>query len=152
MFDEIAKTIKPVIVEHNLELYDIEYVKEHGENILRIFLDKKGGINLDDIVVVTPLISALMDELDIIKNEYLLEISSPGAERELRQRADFDDNLNEYVYVKLVNPTKGMDEVEGYLCEVDNSGIKIAYLNKAVKKELKIDWNNIKLARQAIKF
>ncbi|MDR1781669.1 MAG: ribosome maturation factor RimP [Bacilli bacterium] len=152
MFEKIKESILPIINEYNLELYDVEYVKEHNENILRIFIDKKGGISLDDIVEVTPLISDLMDEIDIIKNEYLLEISSPGAEKVFKNRTHFEDNINEFVYVKFINPLKGMNDVEGYLLDVNDEGITIQYLVKAVKKQISINWDNIKLARQAIKF
>ncbi|MDR3215499.1 MAG: ribosome maturation factor RimP [Bacilli bacterium] len=152
MLEKIKKNIEPIILEHELMLYDLEYVKEHNENILRIFVDKEGGIDLDDIVEITPLISVLMDDIDLINDEYLLEISSPGAEKKLNTRTHFDNSLNEYIYVELNNPIKGIESVMGYLIAVDDDHIKVKHFVKGVKKEIDIAWDNIKLAHQAVKF
>ena len=91
------KALKNLIESHvrslDYELYDLEYVKERRSNILRVMIDKKTGIDIDDCVKVSETISALLDETDPIQDDYSLEVSSPGAERKLRNREEIKNAI-----------------------------------------------------------
>ncbi|MDF9866590.1 ribosome maturation factor RimP [Bacilli bacterium PM5-3] len=152
MLDKIQEAILPAINKIELTLYDMEYVKEGNEYYLRVYLDSPKGIDLEMIVEASREISDILDELDPIKDEYILEVSSPGAEKPLKTIEHFNDALNEYVRIEMKDPKEGLDAVEGYLIELDDNYLVIEYLVKTAKKQIKIDFENVKKARLAIKF
>ncbi|MEG0277396.1 MAG: ribosome maturation factor RimP, partial [Coprobacillus sp.] len=134
------------------ELFDIEYVKEGNDNFLRIYLDKPGGIDLNMIVDASKEISEILDKVDPIEDEYFLEVSSPGAERPLKNEEQLKDAVGEYVRIELIDPKAGMDALEGTLIKFEDNVAIIEYMDKTRKKEFAIDYENIRLARLAIKF
>ena len=152
MLEKIEKAIMPMIEEMELILYDFEYVKEGQDNFLRIYLDCANGIDLETIVEASRAISDVLDELDPIEAEYILEVSSPGAERVLKSKAHLQEVINEYIRVELKNPAAGIDAVEGYLVSFENDELIIEYLVKTTKKQITIAYDNVKKARLAIKF
>ena len=79
----------PVLAEHNFELWDVEYVKEGSSKFLRIYIDKPGGITVDDCEVVSRAFGDLLDQEDFIEESYILEVSSPGLGRPLKKEKDF---------------------------------------------------------------
>ena len=152
MLDKIKNAILPAVNEMNLSIYDIEYVKEGNEFFLRIYLDREGGIDLEAIVEATKVISDILDEIDPIEGEYMLEISSPGAEKPLNTIEHLSNSINEYVRIELNNPKAGLDSVEGYLLAFDGKVLEVEYQIKTSKKRIQIDYDNVKKARLAIKF
>ena len=92
--------IEPLLSDTPYEIYDVEYVKEGTEWYLRIFIDKEGGIDLDDCETVTDLINDPLDELDPIAEAYFLEVSSPGVERHLKSVRHFENAVGEKIRVK----------------------------------------------------
>ena len=152
MLADIKEVILPVVQEMALEIYDIEYVKVENDYYLRIYLDRPTGIDLDLIVEASRVISDLLDDLDPIDNEYILEVSSAGAERELKTNEHFKKALNEYIRVEMKDPKAGRDFVEGYLLAFENDILTIKYQDKTRRKMLEISYDNIKKARLAIKF
>ena len=102
---------------------------------------------MDTCVAVSEAISLKMDEEDPIKGEYYLEVSSPGVEKPLKTFEQVKASVGKYVYAKFINPTAGMDEVEGFI-----KTIEFEYLVKNIKKRIKIDYSNIKFIRLAVKF
>ncbi|WP_233511853.1 hypothetical protein [Absiella sp. AM54-8XD] len=96
-------------------------------------------------------ISECLDEADLISAEYFLEVCSPGAERELKDEAQIKAAIGEYVYVKLRNPKAGMDEVKGYLKSMEENEVLIEYMDKAVKRKVSIELDNISLIRLSVK-
>lgn len=152
MQDKIRELIQPVVKQLDLTIYDIEYVVENNTNFLRIYLDKEQGITLNDVVDATKAITEVLDQADPITEEYVLEVSSPGAERPLNTPEQLKDAIDEYIFVKFVNPQDGMDFVTGYLRSFKNDVLEIEYLVKNIKKKMNVEYNNVAKAHLAIKF
>lgn len=117
--------VLPFINEHNFELFDVEYVKEGGSFYLRVYLDKEGGINIDDCEITSRFLSEKLDEEDYIEESYILEVSSPGLGRPLKKEKDFKRSLGEEVEVKTYRAKavegygKGVKDFSGILTEYD---------------------------------
>lgn len=100
------KMLEPVMEEHHFELVDVEYVKEAGNWYLRAYVDKEGGITLDDCELVNRTWSDLMDQDDFIEDAYILEVSSPGLGRQLKKEKDYQRSIGEDVDVKFYGSRK----------------------------------------------
>ena len=100
------KLLEPIMEENHFELVDVEYVKEAGNWYLRAYVDKEGGITLDDCELVTRAWSDLMDENDFIPEAYILEVSSPGLGRQLKKEKDFKRSIGQDVDVKFYQSRK----------------------------------------------
>ena len=109
------KMLQPILTENNFELYDVEYVKEGNNWYLRVFIDKEGGINVDDCELVSRRLSDLLDKDDFIPDAYILEVSSPGLGRELQKDKLFDRRIGEEVEIKLYKPMNKQKEWVGIL-------------------------------------
>ena len=96
----VEKFLTPIMEENNYELVDVEYVKEAGTWYLRAYIDKPGGINVDDCEVVSRAFSDLLDEKDFIDDAYILEVSSPGLGRPLKKDKDFKRSVGEEVEIR----------------------------------------------------
>lgn len=123
--NEIQEDIRSIVESKNLELYYIEYVKESGENYLRIYIDSSDGISLDDCESVSRPISDLLDEKDPIDEGYYLEVSSPGIYRTLYTDKHMKDNINKSVLVKLNSLLNGKKKYEGILKNFSNDFVTI---------------------------
>lgn len=153
LLDKIKVMIEPILESNDVYLDDIEYVQDNKEWYLRIFVEKNNGsLDMDTCVAVSEAISLKLDEEDPIKGEYYLEVSSPGVEKPLKTFEQVKDSIGKYVYVKLFNPTAGLDEFEGFIKTIEDEMIEFEYLVKNIKKRVKIDYNNIKFIRLAVKF
>ena len=153
MLEKIKSFIDPILVDHDCYLDDIEYVQEKNEWYLRIYIDKNNDhLDMDTCVAVSEAISTKMDEIDLIKNEYYLEVSSPGAEKPLKTLEKVQQSIGEYVYIQFKNPTNGMDEVYGTILNVDDHDIELQYMVKNIKKKCHIDYDNVAFIRLAVKF
>jgi ribosome maturation factor RimP len=109
--------IAPIIEEHSFELVDLEYVKEGSDWYLRAYIDKPGGINIDDCEAVSRAFSDLLDEKDFIEDAYILEVSSPGLGRPLKKDKDFKRNLGKKIECKSYKSINGQKEFAGILKE-----------------------------------
>ena len=143
--------------ELNLEIIDVEWVNEYGTNILRITADSPTTLTIDEATSLNEAISEGLDLLDLIEDEYMLEVSSPGIERELKTDEDIVNNINNYVHIDFLNhysitQKNKVLELEGYLRNYSNNVIEIEYNNRGQIKKLSINKDEIKLIRQAIKF
>jgi len=107
--DIVARVLEDILPGTGLELVDVEYVKER-EWYLRVFLDKPGGIELEDCQRISEALGAKLDEMDPIKESYLLEVSSPGLDRPLKKERDFERNLGKKIDVHLYEPLPGSKE------------------------------------------
>ncbi|CEO05921.1 ribosome maturation factor RimP [Paraclostridium sordellii] len=145
----VEELVLPITNEHNIELVDVEYVKEAGEYYLRIFIDKDGGVSLNDCEVVTRAINPILDEKDPIKENYFLEVSSPGLDRPLKKEKDFIRYAGRDVEVKLYRPINKLKHFEAELVElVDNKIVKLVVDGE----EMEFNKKDIALIRLAIKF
>ena len=133
--ERVETLIKPTIEKIGYDLYDIEYVKEGKNYYLRIFIDKPEGIDIQDCEKVNDAINDLLDEADYIKEQYFLEVSSPGIERTLRKDKHLEQNIGSEVHVKLFQKDKqGKKEYQGILQGFDEEKIKLDEIEK--QKEL----------------
>ncbi len=119
------KLILPILEKENFELVDVEYVKEAGVMYLRAYIDKPGGITIDDCELVSRALSDELDKEDFISEEYTLEISSPGLGRPLKKDKDFDRSIGSEVDIKLFKPIDGEKEYSGILKSYNATSVEI---------------------------
>ena len=123
---EIVRSLAlPVADELGLEIWDIRYLKEGSQWFLRIFIDKAGGVSIDDCVDFTHRINPLLDEADPIEGAYCLEVSSPGLERELSRPEHFERYVGKRVKIKTIRPVDGKREFDGVLEDYSHPNITI---------------------------
>ena len=122
---QIYEMVKPIADELNYEIYHIEYVKENGEYYLRIYIEKEGGITLNDCEALSRRVSDLMDEKDPIAEAYFLEVSSPGLNRTLFTEAHYKRFVGREVMVKLTKAIEGKKSIKGILKEVNEDSIVV---------------------------
>ena len=113
----------PILQELSFELVDVEYVKEVGTWYLRAYIDKPGGIDINDCETVSRALSDLLDEKDFIDDSYVLEVSSPGLGRPLRKEKDFLRSIGEEVDVRTFRPIDHQKEFTGVLKSFDKEKI-----------------------------
>ena len=130
--ENIATSVRPIVEAENLELVDVEYVKEGGNWYLRIFIDKLGGVDLDDCQAVSEKIDTLLDELDPISQAYFLEVSSPGLERPLKKPEDFQRFKGHLVNITTFAPVDGAKSFTGKLMDYTEEGIQVEVKGKPV--------------------
>lgn len=153
LLDTIRDAIAPMTNEMKLNICDIEYVKEGKDYFLRVILeDEDGFIDLDTCASASELISKKLDELDLIDNEYFLEVCSPGAEKPIKNKEEMTNAIGKHVYLELKNEVKGLKEFTGDLLNFENNIILLEYRDKAVTRKVELDYENIKKARLAVKF
>mgnify|MGYP000391047652 CR=1 FL=1 len=116
-----AKLAQPFVEAAGCSLWDVEYVKEAGEWFLRFYIDKEGGISINDCEAVSRPLSDALDEADPIEGSYTLEVGSAGAERALKRPSDFQQFLGSPVLVKLYRAREGRKEFAGYLKGYDEA-------------------------------
>ena len=119
---EIAE---PIAKELGLTLWDVRFQKEGANWFLRIFIDKPGGINIDDCVNMSHAIDGPLDELDPIEQSYSLQVSSPGIERELIRDFHFEQFLGENVTVRFIHAYEGKRDYKGVLVGYDNGNVTV---------------------------
>ena len=137
--EKVEKLLKSKIEDIGYELYDVEYAKEGKNYFLRIYIDKKDGIDLKDCEKVNDLINPILDEANYIKEGYFLEVSSPGIERILRKEKHLKDNLESEVLVKLFKKDeKNNKEYQGILKDFNNEYIVLQCEDEVKKKKKNI--------------
>lgn len=143
---------KPIIEDMGYYLVDVEYVKEGKNRILRFLIDSENGVDIDDCAIISERISSALDETDPIEAEYILEISSPGAERPLKTKEDIYRSINKYVNVRLKEPINNRTVYEGDLLAFDGETLTLQYRDKTVTKTVNINYDQVAKIRLAIKF
>ena len=119
--------ITPIVEANGFELVDVEYIKEGGTWYLRAYIDKPGGIMVDDCEVVSRELSDILDEKDFIDEAYILEVSSPGLGRPLKKEKDFARSLGEEVEVRTYRAIDRQKEFIGILKDYDKDTVTIEY-------------------------
>lgn len=146
---EIEQIVLPITEANDLELVDVEYVKEGGEFFLRVYIDKEGGVSLNECELVTRALNPILDEKDPIKDNYYLEVSSPGLDRPLKKDKDFVKYQGRDVEIKLYKSIDGSKLHEGELVGLtEDKNIKVIIDNK----EVEFNKKDVALIRLAIKF
>lgn len=140
---KVREIVLKACEEMNLDFYDIEQANEGGQKVVRVMADTEEGISINQCVDLNRLLCEMIPE-DMIAGEYVLEVSSPGAERKLRNIDEIKASIGKYVFVKLYEKVDGSKEYYGDLVAVDGDVIKI--------DELEIPYDKIATIRWAIKF
>ena len=138
----------PIAEENDVEIYDVEYVKEGGEWYLRAYIDKEGGVNIQDCENVSRKLSDRLDEEDYIEDAYILEVSSPGLGRALKKDRHLEKSLGMAVELRLYRPLEKRKEFEGILKAYDRDPVTI----ETEDEEKKFAKSDIALIRLALDF
>lgn len=139
------KLALPILEKHGFTLYDVEYVKEAGTYYLRLFIDKEGGITIDDCEAVSREFSDLLDENDFISDAYIMEVSSPGLGRQLKKDRHFQNSIGEEVELKLFKPYEGSKEFVGILNSYTDKTVTIEITPGEFKDFARADISVIRL-------
>lgn len=118
--------VEPFAEELGLKIWDVRFLKEGSSWFLRIFIDKDGGVSIDDCVDLTHAINKPLDEADPIEQAYFLEVSSPGVERDLVRDEHFTAYIGEKIKVKMIRPVEGKREFSGILADYSDGNITIS--------------------------
>jgi ribosome maturation factor RimP len=132
--ETVTPLITPAIEALGIELYDIEYLKEGGDFILRLYIDKEGGVDLNACEAVSTAASAVLDEHDPISAAYLLEVSSPGIERKLVKDSHFARYIGHKVKIKLFAPLDNRKAFTGVLSAYDDGVITLTDENNQARQ------------------
>lgn len=152
--ETVTDLVTPILQDHDFYLYDLEFVKEGKSWYLRVYIDKDGGITLEDCALVSDELSEALDnvEPDPIPQAYFLEVSSPGAERPLKKEEDYQRAIDHYIHISLYQQINGQKVYEGTLTQLSDKEITLDYLDKTCHRQITIDRQKIAQARLAIKF
>lgn len=140
--------VMPIIEANNFELVDVEYVKEGSNWYLRFYIDKEGGISVDDCEIVSRALSDKLDEKDFIDEAYILEVSSPGLGRPLKKPKDLERSIGKEVEIKTYRAINRQKDFEGTLVRYDDSQVVISIDDE----EVTFDRSDIALIRLAFEF
>jgi len=147
----VEELVTPILEDLQLELVEVEYVKE-GSWFLRVYIDKETGVDIEDCGTVSEKLSEKLDEVDPIPQNYFLEVSSPGAERPLKKDKDFQHAIGKNVYIKTYEPILNEKEFEGTLMAFDGQEVTLEVKIKTRKKTVVIPYDKVAKARLAISF
>ena len=140
---KVENLLEETISNLGYYLYDVLYVKEGKDYYLKIIIDNENGITLDDCERVNNAINDILDKADYIKEQYFLEVSSPGVERTLRKERHFVNEIGNEIFLKLFKSINNQKELKGILLEYNNKEL----LLKTEEENIKIDIKNIALAK-----
>ena len=144
-----TELIMPIIEANNYELVDLEYVKEGSSKYLRAYIDKPGGITVEDCEIVSRAFSDKLDEKDFIDEAYILEVSSPGLGRPFKKDKDFERNLNEEVEFKLYKAVEHKKDFVGLLRAYDKDKVTIEFEDGST---MDFERANLAIIRQTVYF
>lgn len=145
--EKVREILVPYLDSNDFKLYDIEYVRESGMNILRVLVSKKDGINIDELAEINNYLSFELDKFEEFDFEYMLEVSSPGAEMPLRNKEEVLDSVGKYV-----NVNTGDKVFEGQLISFVDDTLVVRVNLKGRFKNFEIPYDSIKKIRLAVKF
>lgn len=145
----IGRISSDIVEELGFELVDVEYVKEGADMYLKVYIDKPGGINIDDCQLFSQKLNPILDEKDPIKEFYFLEVSSPGLNRPLKKEKDFESSVGKLVEVGLYAPLNGSKSYIGELLEYDADMVAI---REESSNRVEIDRKSIAKINLAVEF
>ena len=145
----VAELAAPVAAENGCRLWDVEYVREAGQWYLRVYLDKDGGVDILDCEAVSRRLSDLLDEVDPIEGSYMFEVSSAGAERQLKRPSDFEQFMGSPVLVKTYKNRDGRKEFAGRLAGYEDGAV---LLDMGAGEPVRFEKGDIAMVRLRIEF
>lgn len=144
----VAQFAEPIVQQAGCSLWDVEYVREGSERYLRIYIDKEGGIDIDDCEKIHRAIDPILDEKDPIAESYHFEVCSAGIERALKRPGDFARFMDSPVLVKLYRPRNGLKEIPGILRGYEDGKVTV----EAGKEMITFEKSEVALVRLRVEF
>lgn len=123
--EQVWQFAEPLVKENGCSLWDVEYVREGGEWFLRLYIDKEGGVDIDDCENVSRAVDPVLDEKDPIPESYRFEVCSAGLERQLKRPSDFERFMGAPILLKTYQPKNGTKEFPGVLAGYDNGAVTV---------------------------
>lgn len=149
--DKLKESLKPILEECGVKLYELNYHGGRDATLQIVCCKTNGEMDLDTCEIVSRKVSDYLDESDPIESAYTLEVCSPGAEREIQDLSELNEQSNAYVYLQCKEPVNKMMEFTGTVTGYTGDTISLEYMVKAVKKTVTIETNNIHYIRHAVK-
>ena len=144
----VAEFARPIVEAQGCELWDVEYVREGSEYFLRLYLDKEGGVDINDCEAVSRAVDPILDEKDPIPGSYHFEVCSAGLERVLKRPADFQRFLGSPITVKLYRPRNGLKEIPCVLKAYDQGKLTV----EAGKETITFEKSEVAQVRLRVEF
>ena len=144
----VAEFARPIVEAHGCELWDVEYVREGSDYFLRLYLDKEGGVNIDDCEAVSRAVDPILDKKDPIPGSYHFEVCSAGLERVLKRPSDFQRFLGSPITVKLYRPRNGLKEIPCVLKAYDEGKLTV----EAGKETITFEKSEVAQVRLRVEF
>ena len=146
--DRITQLALPIVQAHGCQLWDVEYVREGSEYFLRLYLDKDGGVDINDCEAISRAMDPILDEEDPIPESYHFEVCSAGLERTLKRPSDFERFMGENIMVKLYRPRNGLKEIPCVLKGYEDGKITV----EAGKETITFVKSEVALVRLRVEF
>ena len=144
----VAQFAQPIVEANGCTLWDVEYVREGADRVLRVYIDKEGGVDIADCEAVSRAMDPILDEKDPIAESYTFEVSSAGLERPLKRPSDFEKFMNSPVLVKLYRPRNGLKEIPGILRGYEEGRVTV----EAGKETVTFEKSEVALVRLRVEF
>ena len=146
--DLVTQLAQPVVEANGCSLWDVEYVREGSERFLRLYIDKEGGVDINDCEAVSRAVDPILDEKDPIPGSYHFEVCSAGLERVLKRPADFQRFMGSPITVKLYRPRNGLKEIPGILRGYEDGRITV----EAGKETITFEKSEVAQVRLRVEF
>ena len=146
--DQVTEFAKPIVEANGCKLWDVEYVREGSERYLRLYIDKDGGVDIDDCEKVHRAVDPVLDEKDPITESYHFEVCSAGLERALKRPSDFMQFMDSPILVKLYRPRNGLKEIPGILRGYEDGRVTM----EAGKETITFEKSEVALVRLRVEF
>ncbi|MBQ7341458.1 MAG: ribosome maturation factor RimP [Oscillospiraceae bacterium] len=146
--EQVEAFAKPIVEECGCSLWDVEYVREGSERYLRLYIDKDGGVDIEDCEKIHRLVDPILDEKDPVPESYHFEVCSAGIERPLKRPGDFERFMGSAVLVKLYRPRNGLKEIPGILRGYEDGRITV----EAGKETITFEKSEVALVRLRVEF
>ena len=146
--DIVSEFAKPIVEAHGCSLWDVEYVREGSERFLRLYIEKEGGVDINDCEAISRAVDPVLDEKDPIAESYHFEVCSAGLERALKRPSDFERFIGSPIMVKLYRPRNGLKEIPGILRGYEDGKITV----EAGKETITFQKSEVALVRLRVEF
>ena len=146
--ERVTQFAKPIVEENGCTLWDVEYVREGSERYLRLYIDKEGGVDINDCEKVHRAVDPVLDEEDPIAESYHFEVCSAGLERTLKRPGDFQQFMDSPILVKLYRPRNGLKEIPGILRGYEEGRVTV----EAGKETITFEKSEVALVRLRVEF
>ena len=146
--EQVASFAQPIVEANGCSLWDVEYVREGSERFLRLYIDKEGGVNINDCEAIARAVDPILDEKDPIPESYHFEVCSAGLERPLKRPGDFEKFMGSPILVKLYRPRNGLKEIPGIIRGYDEGKVTV----EAGKETITFEKSEVALVRLRVEF